>query len=65
MTDFEWSRECNYLSAVADRQGLVKEMNFDRATFVRYCEMQQHLAKRDGQYDAAEYIGHVIDDLTN
>jgi hypothetical protein len=62
-TDMEWKAECVYIAEVTHKLGDVKEMNFDCATFVRYCEMQQQSAERDGQYDAAEYIGHCIDDL--
>lgn len=64
-TDFQWREECNYIDRVADKKGAVPEMNNDKATFVRYCEMQRDSATRDGQDDAATYIQHVLDDLTD
>lgn len=63
MTDREWVAECVYIARVTDLGGAVKEMNNDRATFVRYCEMQRDAATRDGRDDSAQYIQHCIDDL--
>ena len=60
-----WTGECRYISAVTDKKGNVREMNFDKATFVRYCEMQRDSAERNGFYDSATYIQHCIDDLTD
>lgn len=60
---FDWSQECAYISRVTDARGNVKEMNFDKATFIRYCEMQRDAAARAGRHDSAEYIQHCIDDL--
>ena len=48
---------------VAEKCGLVREMNSDTATFIRYCEMQRDMATRAGRDDAAVYIQHVIDDM--
>lgn len=62
-TDFDWSRECDYISHVTDKRGNVPEMNHDLDTFVRYCEMQRDCATRDGKHDAAQYIEHCLDDL--
>lgn len=64
-TAFEWQQECRYIDRVADVKGVVSEMSHDTATFVRYCEMQRDSATKDGQHDAAQYIQHVIDDLTD
>ena len=62
-SDFEWTRECVYIDYVASKRGNVKEMNYDTATFVRYCELQLTLAEADKQFDAVVYIQHVLDDL--
>ena len=62
-TPFEWVQECKYIAMVAEKCGLVREMNSDTETFVRYCEMQRDMATRAGRDDAAEYIQHVIDDM--
>jgi hypothetical protein len=72
MTDFDWSRECDYISHVTDKclrtaggeqHPEMKSFNFDKACFVRYCEMQRNAAERDGKHDSAEYIQHCLDDL--
>ncbi len=60
-----WREECIYIGRVADKKGLVPEMNSDLDTFVRYCTMQMRAAERDGQFDAMTYISHVIDDMTD
>lgn len=60
---FDWVAECTYISNVTDKRGNVPEMNRDKATFIRYCEMQQASATRAGFHDTAEYIGHCLDDL--
>lgn len=62
-TDSQWVEECQYIDRVAEKRGKVKEMNFDTETFLRYCEMQRDQAARQGRYDTAQYIDHVIDDL--
>ena len=62
-TDFEWCEECQYIDLVAEKNGAVLAMNHDKSTFIRYCEMQRDSATRDGQYDAATHIQHVLDDL--
>ena len=62
-TDFEWQAECRYISDVTDKKGNVPEMNNDKATFIRYCEMQLADAERQGFYDTATYIQHCLDDL--
>lgn len=59
----EWSKECQYISDVADKRGRVPEMNNDTATFIRYCEMQQAAATKAGFHDSATYIGECLDDL--
>jgi hypothetical protein len=59
----DWREECNYISDVTDKRGNVKEMNYDKATFVRYCEMQRDVATREGFHDTAQYIQHCLDDL--
>ena len=64
-TDFEWREECNYIDRVADKKGAVSAMNNDKATFIRYCEMQRDSATRDCQHDAATHIQHVLDDLSD
>ena len=63
-TDFEWQSETRYISDVTDKCGIVPEMNNDKATFIRYCEMQKAAAEKDGFHDAATTIQHCIDDLT-
>jgi hypothetical protein len=60
---YEWAQECSYIARVTDKRGNVPEMNHDKATFIRYCEMQRDAATRDGQDDSAQYIQHCIDDL--
>jgi hypothetical protein len=62
-TDLEWSQECRYISDTADKQGKVKEMNYDLPTFIRYCEMQRDAAKREGREDSALYIQECLDDM--
>lgn len=62
-TAFEWKNEVQYIDRVADKKGRVPEMNNDTAPFVRYCEMQRDAADKDGQFDAATSIQHVIDDM--
>lgn len=62
-TFFQWQQECNYIGGVADKKGRVPEMNNDTPTFIRYCEMQRDAAEKDGQFDAAVSIQHVIDDM--
>lgn len=62
-TDFEWARECRYISEVTDKKGMVSEMNFSTETFIRYCEMQREQAEKDAFSDAALYIQECIDDL--
>lgn len=60
----EWREECNYISGVVtDKRGIVKECNYDRACFSRYCQMQRDSAEREGFYDAATYIQECMDDL--
>lgn len=63
MTSDEWRKECLYIEKVATKNGKVKEMNYDQATFVRYCEVQRDTATREGHHDSATYIQHVIDDM--
>ena len=64
MTDTnDWREECNYITRLADSRGKVAEMNYDTATFVRYCEMQRNAADKAGFFDVVEYIQHVIDDM--
>lgn len=63
MTCGEWVAECAYISDVTDKRGNVREMNYDHATFLRYCEMQRDRATREGMHDSAQYIQHCIDDL--
>lgn len=58
-----WREECNYIERVTAERGKVREMNYDRATFVRYCEMQRDAATREGFHDTATYIQHCLDDL--
>lgn len=71
-TAFDWSRECEYISHVTDKclrtdrgekHPEMRNFNFDRACFIRYCEMQRTSATRDGHHDSAQYIQHCIDDL--
>jgi hypothetical protein len=73
-TDFDWSRECDYinyttLDALSKWPATIKKAlaNFsgDRYCLVRYCEMQRDCATRDGHHDSAQYIQHCIDDLTD
>lgn len=58
-----WREECNYIDRVTLIQGYVPEMNYDKETFIRYCEMQRDTAKRDGFFDTETYIQCCIDDL--
>lgn len=71
-TDFEWSRECGYISDVTDKvlrtdraelHPAMANFNHDRPCFIRYCEMQRDSATRDGRHDSAQYIQHCLDDL--
>ena len=62
-TFFQWQQECNYIDGVADKKRRVPEMNNDTPTFIRYCETQRGAAEKDGQFDAATSIQHVIDDM--
>ena len=59
----EWREECNYISRLADKAGMVPEMNHDIGAAIRYCEMQQAAAEREGFRDAATYIGECLDDM--
>lgn len=59
----EWRAECNYISRVTMLRGNVSEMNHSKETFLRYCEQQRDLARREGRDDAALYIQECIDDL--
>ncbi len=63
-TDFEWQAETRYISDMTDSGGIVPEMNNDKGTFIRYCEMQKAAAEKDGFYDAVTTIQHCIADLT-
>ena len=58
-----WQNECEYISQITDKKGYVSEFNCDAEVFIRYCEMQRNQAKRDGVFDAMEYIQHCIDDM--
>lgn len=62
-TDLDWSNECLYISRVTDQRGKVREMNYDKQTFISYCEMQRDEATRQGRHDSAQYIQHCLDDL--
>jgi hypothetical protein len=62
-TAADWQAECEYISRIADKKGESAQFNFDRACFVRYCEMQRNAAEKQAFFDAAEYIQHCIDDL--
>lgn len=71
-TDFDWSRECDYISKTTDdalhgsasfKSAALASFNGDLACFQRYCEMQRDCATRDGKHDAAEYIVHCLDDI--
>lgn len=69
-TDFDWSRECDYIHyTTTDCLGhgashrSMKSFNYDKACFVRYCEMQRDCATRDGHHDSATYIQECLDDL--
>jgi len=62
--EMNWVNECKYISDVTDKKGNVKEMNYSRETFVRYCEMQRNQATKEGRFDSAQYIQHCIDDLS-
>lgn len=64
-TDLEWVQECNYISSVTSKGGNVREMNNNRDTFVRYCNMQREDAVAHGRDDTAQYIQHCIDDLVD
>lgn len=55
---FEWQQECNFLTAE-----MAKPERERMAGFHTYCAMQRRAATRHGQHDAAEYIGHIVDDL--
>jgi hypothetical protein len=59
----QWVEECKYISDVTDKRGNVREMNNDKSTFIRYCEMQRAAAEREGFFDTALYIQECIDDL--
>jgi hypothetical protein len=63
-TSQDWTDECRYISEVTDKKGRVKEMNYDKAVFVKYCVMQRDAATKQGFFDSATYIQHCIDDLT-
>ena len=59
----DWVDECRYIARVTDKQGSVREMNNDKATFIRYCEMMRDQAEREGFFDSALYIQECLDDL--
>ena len=70
--DYTWSRECEYLSTVAEacldteqaeQHPKMASFNHDRACFIKYCELQQSLATKHGRHEVVEYIGHILDDL--
>lgn len=60
----QWKTEVQWIEREADHKGRIASMNYDTPTFIRYCEMQRDAADRDGQFDAATSIQHVIDDMT-
>ena len=60
---WRWSKECTWIDGAMEHRGKVKEMNFSTEVFKRYVRMQIALAKRDGQFDAATHIQHVLNDL--
>lgn len=62
--EYWWQQECRYISEVTDKKGNVANFHCNPEVFVRYCEMQRDQAKRDGVFDAAEYIQQCINDLT-
>lgn len=71
-TDFEWQKECTYISDVttsvtrgpeSTRRSALDNFNDDVECLIRYCEMQRNSADRNGFHDAAVYIEHCIDDL--
>lgn len=59
----QWREECAYISRVTDQRGNVAEMNHSAEVFRDYLRMQQEAATREGFHDAAEYIGHCLDDM--
>ena len=59
----EWREECACISRIADKRGKVPEMNYSLDVAIRYAEMQQAKATREGFHDAATYIGECLDDM--
>lgn len=59
----EWREECAYISRLADKRGNVPEMNHSLDVAIRYAEMQQAKATREGFHDAATHIGECLDDM--
>jgi hypothetical protein len=59
----DWSKECAFIAAVADKQGKIQEFSYDTECFKRYCEMQANAAAKQGFLDSEEYIRQCIDDL--
>lgn len=62
-SDHEWQEECRWIDRAAMERGRIKSMNYDTTVFIRYCKMQRDSARRDGQFDAEQYIQHIINDL--
>lgn len=69
----DWKEECQYISNVTDKvlhsdlgekHKAMRNFGYERSCFESYCEMQRDVAARDGFDDAAQYIQHCLDDLS-
>ena len=60
-----WTRECEYICRTTAIEGNVRNMNYDKMTFIRYCEMQKACAERESRGDVVQYIQHCLDDLAD
>lgn len=72
MTTLEWAVECGYIQMITDaflgraETGLGeirRNFNDDRQCFIRYAQMQQSAALREGHPESHTYIQHCLDDL--
>lgn len=69
MNTNEWREECVYIQETTDSlfagTDPLTSFNGDPSCFVRYVTMQRDSATRGGFHDAAQYIQHCLDDLTD
>jgi len=64
MNAMQWVDECKYIDSVVCKIVPLTSFNNDWECFKRYCTMQRDTATREGFHDSAQYIQHVLDDLS-